>query len=76
MPSKYIELSHTIYDGLVTAWGYKSMPNSRLLVAEYGLFEEDLNEWMPFCSYCIPEFFVWDDEQKKLIELPSAWSER
>ncbi len=45
-----------IYDGIVTAWGFKSKPNSRLLIAEYKLFENKENDWLPFCSYYILDY--------------------
>lgn len=58
-----------IYDGINTAWDFKSKPNSNLLIAEYGLFENKENEWLPFCSYCIPKYYVWNWKKKKLILL-------
>ena len=58
-----------IFDGLITGWGFKSKPNSKLLIAEYGLFEDKENEWLPFCSFCIPKYYVWNYERNKLIQL-------
>lgn len=58
-----------IYDGIVTAWGVKSKPNSRLLIAEYPFFEDKEDEWIPFCGFCIPKFYEWSLEEKKLIKL-------
>ncbi|MEZ4818329.1 MAG: hypothetical protein R2776_10250 [Flavobacteriaceae bacterium] len=58
-----------IHEGIVTAWNFKSKPNSKLLIAEYGLFEDKEDEWLPFCGYCIPEYYVWDTENKKLKKL-------
>ncbi|WP_367388175.1 hypothetical protein [Lewinella sp. LCG006] len=45
-----------IYKGIVTAWGFNSKPNSRLLIVDYGLFENKEKEWLPFCGYCIPKY--------------------
>ena len=58
-----------IYEGVNTAWNFKTKPNSKLLIAEYGLFEDKENEWLPFCSYCIPKYYVWDFKKNKLIKL-------
>jgi len=58
-----------IFDGIVTSWDFKSKPNSKLLIAEYGFFEDKENEWLPFCSYCISKYYVWDFEKNKLIKL-------
>ena len=58
-----------IYEGINTAWGFLSKPSSRLLIAEYGLFENQEKEWLPFCSFCIPKYYVWDSAQKKLVKL-------
>lgn len=58
-----------IHEGLVTAWGFKSKADSRLLIENYGLFEENEDQWQPFCSFCIAEFYVWDAEKEKLIKL-------
>ncbi len=59
-----------IYDGLNTSLGFKSKADSRLLMANAGLFEENEKEWIPFCFYCIPEYYLWDENKKVLILLP------
>lgn len=54
---------------IVTALGYKTQPDSRLFISNYGYFDGHENEWRPFCSYCIPEFYEWDWEEEKLVKL-------
>jgi hypothetical protein len=58
-----------IYDGITTSCGYKSMPNSRLLVANYGFFEGKEQEWIPFFKDCMPVFYVWDWGKKQFVKL-------
>ena len=61
-----------IYDGLTTELGFDSRPNSRLLIANYGYFEGRENEWLPFCGYCLPEFYFWDEKKQELVLLTKS----